>query len=155
MTCEIQTCQQPPKPTKAKPRKPAKEAKTRRKNQPKETKGKQRKAPKKPGKAAKRRRNDPEDADRIVLGLWTLASLKFLIRPVLRGQLIRGGRKSTIRSMGPKSFSPNDKRGRNQTQGNKDTKNPRKRAPKKRQQKETLANPQAPGGFIRPVASTS
>ena len=77
----------------------------------------------------------------IVLRLWTWASLKFLIRPVLRGQLIRGGRKSTIRSIGPKSFSPNDKRGRNQTQGNRDTKKPRKRAPKKRPEKDTLANP--------------
>ena len=114
-------------------------------NRPKSRQNRDRpkKTPTKPGKAAKRRRKDPEDADRIVLRLWTLASLKFLIRPVLRGQLIRRGRESTFRSMGPKSFSPNDKRGEKPNPGKQGHQKPPEKSPQKTA---TEGNPSKPPG---------
>ena len=111
-------------------------------NPPKQREKAKEKPPKTGQSSQNKAKENPENADRIVLKLWTLASLIFLIRPVLRGQLKRGGIKPAIRTMAPKSFSPNDKRG-NPNQGNRDTQNPQKRAPKKRPQE---GNPSKPPG---------
>ena len=70
----------PPKPQKA--TKTGDKAKTKRK-----TKTKENPQTRNPRKPAKRRQNDPEFADKLVLRLWTSATLYIMVRPMLRGQL--------------------------------------------------------------------
>ena len=85
MTYKIQTCQQSPK-HKEKATKPAKHKKKTKENQ---RKTKER-LPKTGQSSQNEARENPDNADRIVLKLWTLASRISLIRPVLFGQLKRG-----------------------------------------------------------------
>ena len=82
MTCRLQTCQRTPKTPENEGHENRPKSQNKAKNQ------NQGKPPnQKPRKPAKRSQNDPEFADKLVLRLWTSATLYIMVRPMLRGQL--------------------------------------------------------------------